>query len=79
MPSNPIDELAQRLANVLPPGLRGLRTELESNFRTVLTSQLEKLDLVSRERFDVQAELLARTSARLKALEERVKALESGA
>ena len=44
----------------------------------MLASQLERLDLVSRERFDVQAELLARTQARLKQLEARVQALEGG-
>ena len=73
-----IEELAARLAALLPPGLKGLRTELQDNFRAVLRANLEKLDLVSRERFDVQAELLARTQARLAALEKRLKRLESG-
>lgn len=73
-----IEDLAGRLAGLLPPGLRTLRAELQDNFRAVLASQLERLDLVSRERFDVQAELLARTQARLKQLEARVQALESG-
>lgn len=71
-----IEDLAERLAAILPPGLRGLRAELEDNFRAVLRANAEKFDLVSRERFDVQAELLARTQARLKALEARLAALE---
>jgi len=71
-----LEALAERLAGVLPPGMGALRHELQDNFRTVLRAQLEKLDLVSRERFDVQAELLARTQARLKALEARMEALE---
>lgn len=71
-----IEELAGKLAGLLPPGLRTLRAELEDNFRAVLRANLEKFDLVSRERFDVQAELLARTLARLKTLEERVRQLE---
>lgn len=71
-----IEELAERLAAILPPGLRSLRAELEDNFRAVLRANLERWDLVSRERFDVQAELLARTQARLRALEERLAKLE---
>jgi hypothetical protein len=77
--NDPIPEIAQRLANLLPPGLKTLRTELEDNFRAVLRSNLEKLELVSRERFDVQAELLARTQLKLKKLEERVAQLEAAA
>ncbi|HEX4872732.1 MAG TPA: accessory factor UbiK family protein [Nevskiaceae bacterium] len=73
-----IEGLAARLAAVLPPGLKGLRQELEANFRAVLQSQLERLELVSRERFDVQAELLARTQQRLRELEQRLAALEAG-
>ena len=63
--SRQLEELAARLARVLPPGLRGLRSELEDNFRAVLRANLDRLELVSRERFDVQVELLARTQARL--------------
>lgn len=71
-----IEELAERLAAILPPALRGLRAELEDNFRAVLRANLERWDLVSRERFDVQAELLVRTQKRLKELEARLAALE---
>ena len=71
-----IEELAERLAAILPPGLRGLRAELEDNFRAVLRANLERWDLVSREHFDVQAELLVRTQKRLKELEARLAALE---
>ena len=71
-----IEELAERLSAILPPGLKSLRAELEDNFRAVLRANLERWDLVSRERFDVQAELLARTQRRLKELEARLSALE---
>ena len=74
-----IEELAERLAAILPPGLRGLRAELEDNFRAVLRANLERWDLVSRERFDVQADVLARTQQRLKALEARLAELEKKA
>ena len=71
-----LEDLAARLAAVLPPGLKGLRTDLEDNFRAVLRANLERFELVGRERFDTQAELLARTEARLDELEQRLKQLE---
>lgn len=74
-----IEDLAEKLAGLLPPGLKTLRAELQDNFRAVLRANLEKLDLVSRERFDVQAEILARTQAKLKALEARISELEKKA
>lgn len=77
MDSKGLDELAQRLANAMPPGLRGLRDELEQNFRAILHSGLDRLDLVSREQFDTQRELLSRTRSKLKALEKRVAELEA--
>ena len=73
---NLLEDLAARLASVLPPGLKGLRAELEDNFRSVLKANLERFDLVSRERFEAQAALLAKTQAQLAQLEERLKALE---
>jgi BMFP domain-containing protein YqiC len=71
-----LEELAAKLGQILPPGLKGLRHELEDNFRAVLRANLEKWDLVSRERFDIQAELLRRTQTKLAALEQRLQALE---
>ena len=71
-----IEELAARLASVLPPGLKGLRTELEDNFRSVLKNNLERFDLVSRERFEAQAELLSQAQAQLADLEARIAELE---
>jgi BMFP domain-containing protein YqiC len=71
-----IEELVESLTRLLPPGMKGLRSELRENFRAVLRANLERLDLVSRERFDVQAELLARTQAKLEALEQRLARLE---
>jgi ubiquinone biosynthesis accessory factor UbiK len=72
-----LEDLAARLAAVLPPGLKNLRTDLEDNFREVLRANLERFELVGRERFDAQAELLARTQAKLEDLEQRLKKLEA--
>ena len=71
-----LDDIAKRLAAVVPPGAQDLKTDLEKNFRAVLQGNLERLDLVTREEFDVQAQVLARTRQKLEALEKRVAELE---
>src|SRR5699024_3862471 len=63
-----IDQLAQRLAGMVPPGMAQAREDLEANFRDVLAHGLRRLDLVTREEFDVQRMVLARTRERLEAL-----------
>lgn len=71
-----IDDLAQRLAAALPPGLHALRHDIEHNFNAVLRARLEKLDLVTRDEFDAQARVLARSRAKLEALEKKIAELE---
>lgn len=75
--SKGFEELAEKLARAVPTSLRGLRGELQSNFRALLQANMERLDLVSRERFETQAALLLRTQNRLTALEKRLQVLES--
>lgn len=72
-----LDQLARRLSEAVPQSLRDFGRDLESNFKAVLQAQLAKLDLVSRNEFDVQAALLARTQAALAAMEARLKDLEA--
>ncbi len=64
-----LDELARRLSSLVPPGLREGREELQQNFKSVLQTGLGKLDLVTREEFEVQRAVLARTREKLDALE----------
>lgn len=71
-----LDEMARKFASNLPPGLREFQQEMERNFRTTMQSTFNRMDLVTREEFDAQAKVLARTRAQLEALEERVAALE---
>ncbi len=52
--------------------------DIEKNAKAMMSGMLAKLDLVTREEFDIQAEVLARTREKLKALEARVEALEKG-
>ena len=72
-----IDDLARRLSNTVPAGLREAQQDLEKNFRTVLQNTLAKLDLVTREEFDVQSRLLSRTREKLEALEKTIAELEA--
>jgi hypothetical protein len=75
--SSALDDLARRLEEAIPPSIRNLGQDLESNFKAVLQAQLARLDLVSRTEFDVQAALLARTQAALTAMEQRLKDIEA--
>jgi BMFP domain-containing protein YqiC len=72
-----IDEIVRRLVESVPPGVRAVQRDLESNFRAVLRASLTKLDLVSRDEFDAQVRVLERTRARLEELERRVAIFES--
>lgn len=76
---NHIDELARRLSSLVPPGLRESREELQATFKTALQAGLGKLDLVTREEFEVQRAVLLRTREKLDALEHAVVALENRA
>ena len=72
-----LDELARRLSSLVPPGLRESREELQQTFKSALQSGLSRLDLVTREEFDVQRAVLLRTREKLEALERAVAALEA--
>jgi BMFP domain-containing protein YqiC len=72
-----IDDLARRLSALVPPGMREGHEELQQNFKSVLQSGLSRLDLVTREEFDVQRAVLMRTREKLEALERLVEKLEA--
>jgi BMFP domain-containing protein YqiC len=72
-----IDDLARRLAGAVPESVVALRRDLEQNFKGVLQGQLARLELVTREEFDVQAAVLKRTREKLAALEKRLAELEA--
>jgi hypothetical protein len=72
-----LDDLARKLADSVPSGLKDLKSDLEHNFRAMLQTGLGKLDLVTREEFDVQAGVLARTRAKLEELSQRLAELET--
>jgi len=71
-----IDELSRKLSAALPPGLSRLREESEQQFRLVLMRAFERMNLVTREEFDAQAAVLARTREKLENLLAQIEALE---
>ncbi len=72
-----LSELMRGILDALPSGMHTLHNDIEKNLRASLTATFAKLNLVTREEFEVQSAVLARTRAKLKALEEKVAALEA--
>jgi BMFP domain-containing protein YqiC len=68
-----LDQIVQSLRSALPTNLTD---DVERNLRASLLAVFQRLDLVTREEFDVQSAVLARTRAKLEALEAQVAALE---
>lgn len=71
-----IEEMVQSFTNALPPGLTAFQEDIEKNVRSALSATFSKLDLVTREEFDVQTQVLHRTREKLEALEKVVAELE---
>ncbi len=71
-----LNELAQKLCDALPPGLHTMKKDVEKNFHAVLQSAFNKLDLVTREEFDTQTKVLARSRKKIENLEIKIKELE---
>jgi BMFP domain-containing protein YqiC len=72
-----IDRITARLVSLVPPGLAQAQQDLRTNFHDVLTQGLRRLELVTREEFEVQSQVLARTRAKVDELEKRVAELEA--
>jgi len=71
-----IDDLVNRLSESLPPAANRLKEDMESQFRSILKSGLEKMELVTREEFDIQKSVLERTLVKLEALQRQLDELE---
>ncbi|MCZ6829730.1 MAG: accessory factor UbiK family protein [Gammaproteobacteria bacterium] len=69
----PIGDFVQQLGGLL--GESGLKGEVDRTLRTMVQSALSKLDMVNRDEFDAQAEILARTRARVEQLEQELENL----
>jgi len=69
---NHLEELAKKLFAVLPDNLQVMNNDIQTKFNDVLQIAFSKLDLVTREEFDAQVKVLARTRAKVEALEEKL-------
>jgi len=72
-----LDELTNKLSGLLPDGIKMMQDDMQKNIRAMLESALSNMQLVSREEFDVQTALLARTNEKLQQLEQQLQQLES--
>ena len=73
---NILDDISSRVAGTLPKGLQALQNDLQHNLRSGLEAGLNKLNLVTREEFDIQQAVLMRTRAKIDRLEKQVSELE---
>jgi len=71
-----IDELARQISDSIPAGVKGVQQDLQKNIHTLLQGALAKLDLVTREEFDTQTQVLLRTREKLEQLEKTIAELE---
>lgn len=72
-----IEEMAKKVAEVIPQGLGQMPAGVQDQIKATLSRTFEKMELVSREEFDIQAGVLAKTRAKLEALEKVVAELEA--
>lgn len=75
-PSRNLDDLVRRIADALPGGIGQLNEDMRRNLKEVISASLTRMDLVSREEFEVQTAVLARTREKLERLEAKVAELE---
>lgn len=70
-----IQQLASKIESLLPPGLKQVKNDFDEKLKTLLQQQLTDMEFVSREEFDIQSKVLARTRKKLEQLEKRVEEL----
>ena len=71
-----LDDFVQKITAVIPEDLKSAKQSVEKNARVAAESIFQRLDLVTREEFDVQAAMLAKSQQRVKDLEQRIMELE---
>jgi BMFP domain-containing protein YqiC len=71
-----IEEIAKQVTESIPPSLKDMANDFEDKAKSVLQSKLSKLDVVSREEFDVQTQVLIKTRVKIAELEAKLAELE---
>lgn len=77
MQTSQINQLAEKIEALLPPGIKQVKNDFDDKLKTLLQQQLTKMDFVSREEFDIQSKVLARTREKLEQLEKRIEQLNN--
>jgi len=72
-----IEEIAKQVTDAIPPSLKNIANDFEDKTKTVLQRKLSQLDVVTREEFDVQTQVLIKTRTKLAELEVRLTELEA--
>lgn len=72
-----IDDLSRKVAGSLPQGIAALQGDVQKNLHSAIAAALSRMDLVTREEFDIQTAVLHKTRAKLEAMEAQVAALEA--
>ena len=70
------DDLANKISKTLPPVPAGMKGEMEQSIRNILHNAFDKMDLVTREDFEVQSAVLQKTRIKLEQLEKQLSQLE---
>jgi ubiquinone biosynthesis accessory factor UbiK len=77
MEKNVIEDIASKISGLLPPAPQALKKEIEDNIRQVIHSSITRLELVTRDEFDIQSAVLQRTRLKIEQLEKKVSELET--
>ncbi len=67
-----VDDLVRKISEAIPPGLKEFETEAKKQIRGILEAGFAKMDLVSREEFDIQVKVLEKTRAKIDLLEKQL-------
>ena len=79
MESQQINQLADKIESLLPPGIKQVKQDFDDKLKKLLQQQLSKMDFVTREEFDIQQKVLKRTRDKLDALEKQLAELSKQA
>ncbi len=71
-----INRLSEKINDLLPPQLQQVKSDFDTRLKSLLQQQLSNLEMVSREEFEIQSRVLARTREKLEKLERRLQELE---
>ena len=71
-----LNRLSDKINDLLPPGLKEVKSDFDAKLKSLLQQQLSNYEMVSREEFEIQSRVLARTREKLESIEEKLKTLE---